>query len=55
MHLVFIDYSQQQNPPPRGLGHLLAIGAVVIPEQQLSKFASARVNQAADAPGLLCS
>lgn len=40
MHLVFIDDSQQQDPPRRGLGHLLAIGAVVIPEQQLSKYAS---------------
>lgn len=41
MRLVFIDDSQQQEPPRRGLGHLLAIGAVIVPEQQIAPYAAA--------------
>jgi hypothetical protein len=40
MRLVFIDDSQQTNPPRRGMGHLLAIGAVIVPEHQVAPFAA---------------
>jgi hypothetical protein len=38
MRLVFIDDSEQSNPPRRGLGPLVAIGAVIIDESQLAPF-----------------
>lgn len=41
VRLVFIDDSQQQQPCRRGLGHLLAIGAVIVPEQRVAPFAAA--------------
>lgn len=40
MRLVFIDDSQQTNPPRDGLGRLLAIGGVIVPEEQLAGFAA---------------
>lgn len=45
MHFVFIDNSRQRNPSPQGLRCLLAIRAVVISEQPLSTYASARVDR----------
>jgi hypothetical protein len=41
MRLVFIDDSQQRDPPRRDLGHLLAIGAVIVPQQQVADYAAA--------------
>lgn len=38
MRLVFIDDSEQSDPPRRGLGPLVAIGAVIIEESQLARF-----------------
>jgi len=32
---MFIDDSEQRHPPRRGLGHLLAVGGLVVPEQQI--------------------
>lgn len=40
MRLVFIDDSQQQNPPRAGLGHLLAIGAVIVEEHQVAGYSA---------------
>ncbi|MFJ1759128.1 DUF3800 domain-containing protein [Amycolatopsis sp. NPDC088138] len=37
---MFIDDSQQQDPPRKGLGHLLAVGAVSFPAEQLAGYAS---------------
>lgn len=42
MWLAFIDDSQQQESPRRGLGHLEAIGAVIVREQQIAPYAAAR-------------
>ncbi|MGH3881060.1 MAG: DUF3800 domain-containing protein [Actinophytocola sp.] len=39
MRLAFIDDSQQREPPRDGLGHLLAIGAVIVPDDQVAGFA----------------
>ncbi|HVV09301.1 hypothetical protein [Amycolatopsis sp.] len=36
--IVFIDDSQQQDPPRQGLGHLLAVGAVGFPAEQLAGY-----------------
>lgn len=38
MRLVFIDDSEQSDPPRRGLGPLVAIGAVIIEESQLAPY-----------------
>ncbi len=35
MRVMFIDDSEQRHPPRRGLGHLLAVGGLVVPEQQI--------------------
>jgi hypothetical protein len=40
MRILFIDDSQQQDPPRQGLGHLLAIGAVSFPEAQIAGYAA---------------
>ena len=40
MRLVFIDDSQQRDPPRDGLGHLLALGAVVVAEDQVAGYAT---------------
>jgi len=40
MKLIFIDDSAQQNPPRAGLGELAALGAVIVPEDQVTGFAS---------------
>lgn len=39
MRLVFIDDSQQREPPRRGLGHLMAMGAVIFPEEEVAPYA----------------
>ncbi|MEV6620293.1 DUF3800 domain-containing protein [Amycolatopsis sp. NPDC051106] len=39
MRLVFIDDSQQREPPRRGLGHLMAMGAVIFPEEEVATYA----------------
>jgi len=39
MRVAFLDDSEQANPPRAGLGHLLAITAVIFPETALSSFA----------------
>jgi hypothetical protein len=39
MKLVFIDDSAQQNPQRVGLGELVALGAVIVPEDQITAFA----------------
>ncbi len=39
MKLVFIDDSGQQNPQRAGLGELVALGAVIVPEDQITGFA----------------
>ncbi|MFC3894461.1 DUF3800 domain-containing protein [Lentzea rhizosphaerae] len=41
MHLIFIDDSQQTDPPRRGLGSLVALGGVVVPENQVAPYAAA--------------
>lgn len=40
MRIVFIDDSQQQDPPRAGLGHLLAVGAVSFPERQVAGYSA---------------
>ena len=40
MKLVFIDDSSQRNPPRAGLGELVALGAVIVSEDQVTGFAS---------------
>jgi hypothetical protein len=40
MKFVFIDDSVQRNPPRAGLGELVALGAVIVPEDQITGFAS---------------
>jgi len=40
MRLAFLDDSQQAEPPRRGLGHLLALGAVIVPEEQVAGYAT---------------
>ncbi len=40
MRIVFIDDSQQQEPPREGLGHLLAVGAVSFPAEQVAGYAT---------------
>jgi len=39
MRLAFIDDSQQREPPRDGLGHLLALGAVIVAEDQVAGYA----------------
>ncbi len=39
MHFAFIDDSQQQNPRREGLGHLLGLGAAIVPEESLRPYA----------------
>lgn len=39
MRLVFIDDSEQAKPRRRGLGPLLALGAVIVPEDQVAGYA----------------
>ena len=39
MRLVFIDDSEQVKPRRRGLGPLLALGAVIVPEDQVAGYA----------------
>ncbi len=41
MRLIFVDDSQQRNPPRSGLGHLVAVGGVVVRDQQLRPLAQA--------------
>lgn len=40
MKLVFIDDSGQQSPPRAGLGRLVALGAVIVPEDEVTGWAS---------------
>jgi hypothetical protein len=40
MKFVFIDDSVQRNPQRAGLGELVALGAVIVPEDQITGFAS---------------
>jgi hypothetical protein len=40
MRLVFVDDSGQQDPPRAELGDLVALGAVIVPEDQVTGFAS---------------
>lgn len=40
MHLIFIDDSGQSDPPRDGLGTLLALGGVIVPDDQVAGFAS---------------
>ncbi|MDX3315037.1 hypothetical protein P1S61_39480 [Streptomyces sp. ME08-AFT2] len=39
MRLIFIDDSRQRNCPRKGLGDLVALGAVSVPEKAISPFA----------------
>jgi hypothetical protein len=39
MHLVFIDDSEQRDPARQGLGNLIAVGAVMVPDDQLAVYA----------------
>src|SRR5919108_5565468 len=39
MHLAFVDDSQQDDPPRLGLGPLLAVGAVIVPDTAVGRFA----------------
>jgi hypothetical protein len=39
LRIVFIDDSQQSDPPRKGLGHLLAVGAVSFPAEQVAGYA----------------
>jgi hypothetical protein len=39
MRLVFVDDSEHRDPPRRGLGDLLAIGAVMVPEVGVRQYA----------------
>jgi hypothetical protein len=39
MRLVFIDDSEQAKPRRHGLGPLLALGAVIVPEEQIAGYA----------------
>lgn len=40
MKLVFIDDSAQRNPLRAELGELVALGAVIVPDDQVTGFAS---------------
>ena len=40
VRLVFIDDSQQSEPPRPGLGHLLALGAVIVRDEQIAPYAT---------------
>lgn len=39
MRLVFIDDSEQRKPARQGLGNLIAVGAVMVPDDQLAAYA----------------
>ena len=39
MRLVFIDDSNQKNPLRQGMGDLIALGAVSVPEHSVPAFA----------------
>lgn len=39
LRLVFLDDSEQSNPPRRGLGPLLAVGCVLVPERAVAGYA----------------
>jgi hypothetical protein len=39
MRLVFLDDSEQRQPPRRGLDHLRALGAVIFPEAEIAGYA----------------
>ncbi|MEH0550801.1 hypothetical protein [Streptomyces sp. B21-101] len=39
MRLIFIDDSRQRNCPRKGLGDLVALGAVSVPDKTISPFA----------------
>lgn len=39
MHLVFVDDSEQQNPVRAGVGHLVALGAAIVPESKVGGYA----------------
>ncbi len=41
MHFAFIDDSQQQNPQREGLGHLVSLGAAIVPEESLRPYSAA--------------
>ena len=47
MRVAFLDDSEQANPPRAGLGHLLAIAAVIFPQERLTPFATDLVGIAA--------
>ena len=38
MHVVFVDDSRQQNPRRRGLGELVALGAVIVPDDRIAEY-----------------
>jgi hypothetical protein len=40
VRLVFLDDSEQTNPPRAGLRRLLAIGAVIVPEAAVAGYAA---------------
>jgi hypothetical protein len=40
LRLVFLDDSEQSNPPRRGLGPLLAVGCVLVPEWAVAGYAA---------------
>jgi len=40
MRVAFLDDSEQADPPRAGLGHLLAIAAVIFPQEHLAPFAT---------------
>jgi hypothetical protein len=40
MRLAFLDDSQQTEPPRQGLGHLLALGAAIVPEEHVAGYAT---------------
>jgi len=48
VRLVFIDDSEQTTVPRRGLGRLLALGAVIVPEDQVAGYAEDLVGIKAD-------
>jgi len=40
MRLAFLDDSQQAEPPRQGLGRLLALGAVIVPQEHVAGYAA---------------
>jgi hypothetical protein len=40
MRVVFIDDSQQRDPPQSGLGPLVALGGVIVPDHQVAPYAA---------------